>query len=55
MTTGIYTIINKNNNKRYIGSSNNIEKRLKYHKSLLKNNKKIKDFTYLEVKEKSRE
>jgi len=39
MTTGIYTIINKNNNKRYIGSSNNIEKRLKYHKSLLKNNK----------------
>lgn len=39
MTIGIYKIVNNINGKLYIGSSNNIEKRLKYHNSLLKHNK----------------
>ncbi len=37
---GIYCIINKLNNKRYVGSSKNIARRMDYHhKSLLRNNK----------------
>jgi len=35
---GIYQIINKVNNKCYIGSSTNIEKRIKQHKQLLNSN-----------------
>lgn len=38
-TKGIYIIINKINNKFYIGSSSNIRKRLLYHFSKLRNNK----------------
>lgn len=39
MTSGIYKILNTNNNKVYIGSSKEIEKRWKRHKTELKNNK----------------
>jgi len=39
MTAGIYKIVNNTNGKLYIGSSNNIEKRLRYHQSLLNNGK----------------
>lgn len=38
MTCGIYQIINLNNNKIYVGSSVNIEKRWIRHKSLLRAN-----------------
>jgi predicted GIY-YIG superfamily endonuclease len=37
-TCGIYKIINKQNNKYYIGSSFNVEKRWYTHKTRLKNN-----------------
>lgn len=37
--SGIYKITNKINNKPYIGSSNNIERRWRQHISLLNNNK----------------
>lgn len=37
MTSGIYKIINKTNNKTYIGSSINIERRWNAHKSSLRN------------------
>lgn len=36
---GIYQIVNKINNKRYIGSSNHIKERWKQHKGLLKTNR----------------
>lgn len=39
MTIGIYEILNKTNDKRYIGSSKDIETRFKVHLSLLKCNK----------------
>lgn len=39
MESGIYTIRNKINNKIYVGCTNNLEKRLKYHKWKLLNNK----------------
>ena len=39
MTCGIYKITNKQNNKFYIGSSNNIEQRWSTHKSDLRRNK----------------
>lgn len=39
MTVGIYEILNTKNNKRYIGSSINIETRLSQHKSSLKHNR----------------
>lgn len=39
MNSGIYIINNIINNKVYVGSSSNIERRWKKHKSLLKNNK----------------
>lgn len=38
MTMGIYQILNKNNGKRYIGSSNNIKLRFYHHKNLLRKN-----------------
>lgn len=37
MSSGIYYIINKINNTKYIGSSKNIEKRFKQHKMKLRN------------------
>lgn len=37
-TCGIYKIVNKQNNKYYIGSSSNIEKRWYVHKTRLNNN-----------------
>ena len=37
-TCGIYKIVNKQNNKYYIGSSSNVEKRWYVHKTRLKNN-----------------
>ena len=37
--SGIYCILNKSNNKRYVGSSKNIHSRLMKHRSLLRNNK----------------
>ena len=37
--SGIYCILNKNNNKKYIGSSKNLYNRLMKHRSLLRNNK----------------
>lgn len=39
MNSGIYQIVNKVNNKRYIGSSINIKQRWSAHKSELRNNK----------------
>lgn len=39
MTCGIYKIYCKENNRTYIGSSNNIERRFREHISNLKNNK----------------
>jgi group I intron endonuclease len=36
---GVYCFLNKINFKRYIGSAVNIDRRIKYHKSLLKTNK----------------
>ncbi len=41
--SGIYCILNLNNNKRYIGSSNNIRKRLWKHRSLLRHCKHEND------------
>lgn len=37
--SGIYTIVNKINNDRYIGQSKNVKTRLWQHKSLLRNNR----------------
>lgn len=37
--SGIYCILNKDNNKRYIGSSKNIYTRLMKHRSLLRNSR----------------
>jgi group I intron endonuclease len=42
--SGIYKIINKVNGKYYVGSSNNILKRLKHHINRLKNNKHVNDY-----------
>jgi group I intron endonuclease len=39
MTTGLYTIKNINTNTLYVGSSVNVYKRLRVHKSLLRGNK----------------
>lgn len=39
MTCGIYKIENKINGKKYIGQSNNIERRWKYHLQYIKNGK----------------
>ena len=39
MSSGIYSITNKTNDKIYIGSSTNIEERWKFHKKSLKSNK----------------
>lgn len=39
MTSGIYCIENKKNNKRYIGSSVDIEDRFRHHKSSLRHNR----------------
>lgn len=39
MKSGVYQIFNPYNNKRYIGSSINIEKRFKQHKSSLRGNR----------------
>ena len=39
MTSGIYCIENKINNKKYIGSSVDIEDRFRHHKSSLRNNR----------------
>jgi len=39
MSSGIYLIENLQNNKKYIGSSKNIEQRFRAHKSLLNRNK----------------
>ena len=39
MTMGVYRILNHDNNKCYIGSSIDIEKRLKQHKRVLDNHK----------------
>jgi len=36
--SGVYIIVNKITNKKYIGSSKNIRERIKRHKSLLKHN-----------------
>jgi group I intron endonuclease len=44
MGCGIYRIINKTNNKIYIGSSVNILSRFSKHKSLLKHNKHDNDY-----------
>ena len=44
MTCGIYKIYCKENNRTYIGSSNNIERRFKEHISNLKNNKHINNY-----------
>tara|TARA_R110002096_G_scaffold415148_1_gene616589 strand:+ start:113 stop:643 length:531 start_codon:yes stop_codon:yes gene_type:complete len=38
---GIYTITNKLDGKMYVGSSNNVNKRITAHKSELKNNKHV--------------
>jgi hypothetical protein len=37
--SGVYSILNKQNNKIYIGSSKNIRKRWKCHRNMLRNNK----------------
>lgn len=37
--SGVYEIINLINNNRYIGSSNNLTRRIKYHLSTLRHNK----------------
>ena len=42
--SGIYKIINKIDNKYYVGSSKNIYKRWRKHKSLLRHNKHINDY-----------
>ena len=42
--SGIYKIINKIDNKYYVGSSKNIYKRWIKHKSLLRHNKHINDY-----------
>lgn len=39
MKSGVYQIFNPYNNKRYIGSSINVEKRFKQHKSSLRGNR----------------
>ena len=39
IVSGIYLIRNKITKKNYIGSSNNIKRRWRHHRSLLKNNK----------------
>ena len=44
MTCGIYKIYCKENNRTYIGSSNNIERRFKEHISNLKNNRHINNY-----------
>jgi hypothetical protein len=36
MTIGVYAIINKNNGKAYVGSSKNVELRLRHHKCYIK-------------------
>lgn len=38
-TSGIYAIINKNDNKYYVGSCSSFKSRISYHKSKLRNNK----------------
>jgi group I intron endonuclease len=38
-TMGIYKIFNKVNNKYYIGSSNNIKRRWRDHKKMLRGNR----------------
>ena len=35
MTIGIYAVVNKHNNKAYVGSSRNVELRLIHHKSYI--------------------
>lgn len=37
-TSGIYSLVNKVNGKRYVGQATNIQSRLGQHKSSLKNN-----------------
>jgi group I intron endonuclease len=39
MTIGLYAVVNKVNNKAYIGSSTNVERRLVVHKSYIKTNR----------------
>lgn len=47
MKSGIYKIINKINNKIYIGSAKNIKQRLKNHKTCLINNKHCNEYLQL--------
>jgi len=44
MTCGIYQILHTESQKRYIGSSKNISKRLSHHKWSLKNKKHYNDY-----------